>query len=709
MKFIKKKGFTVVELVVVIAVIGILAAVLIPTFTKLIRKSRINKDTQLIRNLNTALESDKVEKEHKTMSSALAAANAFGYDVTKINASATNNEIVWDSENDVFCYINEGELEYLPDSVDNNKKLTATSYKLWKIYTAAPQDGESYSIYVAGQGAADYVNTHEVNVGVDCGNYDIERVSYQNSGNARNVTIRTNSSNTQLLINAAKDTIEHYDVVGKVSVLAVDPTHSYHEHGSAAYIETTAGHVVLEQNAKVDILYSNSTSGVSFELKSGAKIDHAHTISEALKTSLDSASVNFVWDFDEDGTEIHPVDAGTWNVEEAVDEIINEKVTEELIEKYPDADYVARVGVKGYTTVESAWNDARSIGTATVVILKDATISSSLEVPANANLTLDLSGNTLTSTVAGTGKTSATKSQVISVLGDFTLKGEGVLIVNGANCDAIKATGTASNVTVKNVEIDATKQSYGHGLNFLSENGKLSVINSKVTVAGTSSYGIVIDKNDVDVVIDKSSISSSSNYATLMFYTNASGNAKIINSTIRNGIYNALQIAGTINVNYSDSIIKSNKAIEVSKGTLVINDGIVTGIISKKGGDIKVYGGKFSADVSPYCLPAEDYDLTTTTTIDNKVHTIVRYAKVPLILTDSRIEVELNGDAVDLPTVSDQYTGILGDIVWTMPDGANDFINIENGKISAFAMSDDIELTASIGQSNCKVIVHIAD
>ena len=39
MKNLRKKGFTIVELVIVIAVIAILSAVLIPTFSSLIKKA----------------------------------------------------------------------------------------------------------------------------------------------------------------------------------------------------------------------------------------------------------------------------------------------------------------------------------------------------------------------------------------------------------------------------------------------------------------------------------------------------------------------------------------------------------------------------------------------------------------------------------------------------------------------------------------------
>ncbi len=50
-----KKAFTVVELVIVIAVIAILSSVLIPTFTEVIKKSNVSADTQNVASLNTQL------------------------------------------------------------------------------------------------------------------------------------------------------------------------------------------------------------------------------------------------------------------------------------------------------------------------------------------------------------------------------------------------------------------------------------------------------------------------------------------------------------------------------------------------------------------------------------------------------------------------------------------------------------------------------
>ena len=55
MKRSNKKGFTIVELVIVIAIIAILAAVLIPTFASLIQKANESNDIQAAKNMNTFL------------------------------------------------------------------------------------------------------------------------------------------------------------------------------------------------------------------------------------------------------------------------------------------------------------------------------------------------------------------------------------------------------------------------------------------------------------------------------------------------------------------------------------------------------------------------------------------------------------------------------------------------------------------------------
>ena len=50
-----KKGFTIVELVIVIAVIAILASVLIPVFSNVVEKANLSVDQQAVRQMNTAI------------------------------------------------------------------------------------------------------------------------------------------------------------------------------------------------------------------------------------------------------------------------------------------------------------------------------------------------------------------------------------------------------------------------------------------------------------------------------------------------------------------------------------------------------------------------------------------------------------------------------------------------------------------------------
>lgn len=55
-----KKGFTIVELVILIAVIAILAAVLIPTFADLVKRANESVDIQIVRQMNLVLQAEEV-------------------------------------------------------------------------------------------------------------------------------------------------------------------------------------------------------------------------------------------------------------------------------------------------------------------------------------------------------------------------------------------------------------------------------------------------------------------------------------------------------------------------------------------------------------------------------------------------------------------------------------------------------------------------
>ncbi len=245
-----KKAFTVVELVIVIAILAILAAVLIPTFVGLVEKANESNTLKLVKNLNTALKADMPDGKHPTMQSALDAANAFGYDLEKINKSKTDNEILWDSANDCFVYMKEVDGEMKPQYVPNSNYTELAKKDYYKYWTISNKINATYSTYLY-----DYTGDSNITVstGIDVGNVTtITKITYTSNVNeARDIVIRTNSTATTLEVNAPKDTVRHYSEVGTVRVIAVDRNASYHEYGQVNTLVVNDGHVVVENNATV--------------------------------------------------------------------------------------------------------------------------------------------------------------------------------------------------------------------------------------------------------------------------------------------------------------------------------------------------------------------------------------------------------------------------------------------------------------------------
>ncbi len=244
-----KKGFTIVELVIVIAVIAILAAVLIPNLSRMVKNAKESSDIQLIRNMNTAMQVESVggTKHYDTAHDAITAAAAAGYDLTKISLSDKENTILWDEENQCFAYLRKGETtpEYVPNSKKDNANTPAE--KLWKVYDVVPDDGFKYSVYWNG-GDTETINVE--NLGFDAGTATIGTVNY--TGNAgKTVVIRTNSYSTSLTIDAASDSVKHYDLLGVLTIENVKGE-SYHEFGKVKDVTIKNGRFVAEEGSEIE-------------------------------------------------------------------------------------------------------------------------------------------------------------------------------------------------------------------------------------------------------------------------------------------------------------------------------------------------------------------------------------------------------------------------------------------------------------------------
>ena len=109
MKKTGKKGFTIVELVIVIAVVAILAAVLIPTFVSVTKKANESNDVQAARNMNTFLAAAKVTDEVDSILDVYDIFEDSGYSVENYKPLYSGRHYYYDKQYNQIVYVNEAD------------------------------------------------------------------------------------------------------------------------------------------------------------------------------------------------------------------------------------------------------------------------------------------------------------------------------------------------------------------------------------------------------------------------------------------------------------------------------------------------------------------------------------------------------------------------------------------------------------------------
>ena len=160
-----KRGFTIVELVIVIAVIAVLAAVLIPTFSSLIKKANLSADMQAVREMNIALAADEAlngrPTDVETVMQVLADA---GYNTENWQCLTKDYAVYWyKKDNRMVLYsTKESKLvyptEYDPDIFLNQKSEFMEYNQNEKSAREVPTNINS-SVVPAGQTTQDLIST----------------------------------------------------------------------------------------------------------------------------------------------------------------------------------------------------------------------------------------------------------------------------------------------------------------------------------------------------------------------------------------------------------------------------------------------------------------------------------------------------------------------------------------------------------------------
>lgn len=246
-----RRAFTIVELVIVIAVIAILAAVLIPTFTSLIQKANVSNDTQIVREMNTALSMGEADGRPEDMGDVLNVLSEYGgFDMAKLNPSTDGYLYVWEkTSNQILLMDDKGAVAFSVKDYDQSN---------WELY-----------VPVANSETAEKVCAYATAVGVYVAenltyNFELKNVVPFQVADGKTLTgnvtmVGTNAITTSvsgnivgtLTINNANAEVSHEGTVNAVVLTAVKAS-SYHEYGTVKEsFEVSSGRVVIEESANI--------------------------------------------------------------------------------------------------------------------------------------------------------------------------------------------------------------------------------------------------------------------------------------------------------------------------------------------------------------------------------------------------------------------------------------------------------------------------
>ena len=143
MKASKKRGFTIVELIIVIAVIAILAAVLIPTFSNLISRANESVDIQAARNMNTFLATAKYTSGVSSILDVYDVFEESGFKVENYSPLYKGRHYYYDIGYNQILYVDDGGTVLYPEEHKGEQKGTRNwcSLSMETTTVKKPADG----------------------------------------------------------------------------------------------------------------------------------------------------------------------------------------------------------------------------------------------------------------------------------------------------------------------------------------------------------------------------------------------------------------------------------------------------------------------------------------------------------------------------------------------------------------------------------------
>jgi len=284
-----KKGFTIIELVIVIAVIAVLTAVLVPTFVHLSKKARDTNDKSIVTSANIQLAAQEgLQGKNRSMSEAVKDVDEIGYHMSTV-PTGNGNKIVWDSVSDRFVLLGKDNNVLLSDGeVSSHDKLF---YAVSSISEAGDFAIYAKSNFEGTETEVSFTSPKSFDAGEKEG---ITKVSYDFT-DVGSVFVATNSEGTELDVKAPNADFEHSDLCGKIIIKSVDDD-TFRDYGHVGYVEINSGHYVADSGSNIKAVYATSENA-KVDKQNGGQIENAY--GGAASYTGDNSKGNVELDFSE--------------------------------------------------------------------------------------------------------------------------------------------------------------------------------------------------------------------------------------------------------------------------------------------------------------------------------------------------------------------------------------------------------------------------
>ena len=257
MKRNNKKGFTIVELVIVIAVIAILAAVLIPTFSSVVRKSRLSADQQAVRQMNTQLAIADADEDVETIGDAIKALAEADIDLKDYKALSKDHYF--------YFVVVDGTPKVILADASNNvvypEDLKGISTSGWMSLSGQVPMSDDYTITngsVTIDNGAEFVHLMEA---VKADDKDVTTIKLNGSVDLKGAAVDFGTTRGDI-------TIEGDDGVEITGIRTDDNAYSpmsgeyaNHSYGFGLVGKVETGHTVTIKNVTLSGLVAGNTAG----------------------------------------------------------------------------------------------------------------------------------------------------------------------------------------------------------------------------------------------------------------------------------------------------------------------------------------------------------------------------------------------------------------------------------------------------------------